>query len=362
MTAARRTGVALVGCGNIAGPYAADLAGYPDIELCGVWDRHPERAEALAAAHGTHAYRSYAHLLEDYRVAIVVNLTGHAAHHEMTARALRAGRHVHSEKPLALTSAEARHLVELAETHRVRLSCAPANFLGDAALTVERQILDGRLGTVRMIYAEANWGRIESWHPSPEGFYRVGPLWDVGVYPLTLAVALFGPVRRVTAQGAVLHPDRFRADGSAFRVEAHDWITAVVDLDSGARMRLTASFYTPQHSRQRGMEFHGDAGSLYLSDWQRFDADVEHAEADGPVRAVPPLREPVFPGIEWGRAVRLLAQDIREDRPHRTSGERAAHLVAVLEAIDESCRLRQPVEPEPAGWSTPAETVSARGV
>ncbi|MFI9123534.1 Gfo/Idh/MocA family protein [Streptomyces bikiniensis] len=359
MITSQSTGVAIVGCGNIAGPYAADLARYPDIELRGVWDRHPDRAAALAAAHGTRRYASYEELLADDRVSIVVNLTGHAAHHAMTARALRAGRHVHSEKPLALTGEEAEELLALAAVHGVRLSCAPANFLGDAARTLAREVRDGRAGTIRMIYAEANWGRIESWHPSPEGFYRVGALWDVGVYPLTLAVVLFGPVRSLVAEATKLRPERIRADGTPFTVDRPDWATVLLELDSGARMRLTASFYTPRHSNQQGMEFHGDGGSLYLSDWQRFDADVEYAAVDGPRTPVAPREEPVFPGIEWGRSVRLLARAVREERPHPTSGELAAHVVRVLEAVDRSCRLRRPVVLEPAPSGTLLGVTSA---
>ena len=49
----------------------------------------------------------------------------------------------------------------------------------------------------RAAYAEVNWGRIESWHPAPQAFYEVGALFDVGVYPLTLLTALFGPARHV---------------------------------------------------------------------------------------------------------------------------------------------------------------------
>src|SRR6185503_813257 len=111
---------------------------------------------------------------------------------------------------------EARDLVELAEASGVRLSSSPITFMGDAQETAWRLIASGAIGTVRVAYAEVNWGRIETWHPRPEPFYRIGPLADVGVYPLTILTAMFGPARRVTAYGTILMPDRVSATGEPF--------------------------------------------------------------------------------------------------------------------------------------------------
>src|SRR5206468_4141832 len=102
-------------------------------------------------------------------------------------RALEAGKHVYSEKPLALRVEEARELVELARRQGVRLGCSPSTFLGEAQQTAAAIIRSGRLGRVRAVYADVNWGRLETWHPAPESFHAVGVLFDVGVYPLTLA-------------------------------------------------------------------------------------------------------------------------------------------------------------------------------
>src|SRR5690606_38686142 len=99
---------------------------------------------------------------------------------------------VYSEKPLALTAAQAQEHVQLAASRGLRLGCSPFTFLGAAQLAAWRAVEDGSLGTVRLAYAEVNWGRIESWHPAPQPFYEVGALFDVGVYPLTILTAFFG--------------------------------------------------------------------------------------------------------------------------------------------------------------------------
>jgi len=128
--------IALVGCGNIAARYAASITAADGLELAGATDLDPRRAEALVAKHGGIAYPTLEAVLADGAVETVVNLTVPETHARVTAAALQAGKHVHSEKPLALSYREARELVELAGRRDVRLSSAPATLLGEAQQTV----------------------------------------------------------------------------------------------------------------------------------------------------------------------------------------------------------------------------------
>ena len=169
--------VALVGCGNIAGQYARTIVAEPELELVGGTDVLPGRAAQLVSRFGGTDYPTLDALLGDDEVDTVVNLTAPQAHAEVTAQCLEAGKHVHSEKPLALRHEDARKLAELAARNSVRLCCAPATLLGEAQQTAWKLVREGALGRVRAVYAEANWGRIETWHPSPQGLYGVGPLW-----------------------------------------------------------------------------------------------------------------------------------------------------------------------------------------
>jgi predicted dehydrogenase len=114
-------GIGIVGCGNIAGPYARSLAVHDGVELVAVTDVDPARATAFAAEHGGRAHGSLGALLADPTVELVVNLTVHHAHYAVTKQALEAHRHVYSEKPMALEAHEARELVELAARNGVRL-------------------------------------------------------------------------------------------------------------------------------------------------------------------------------------------------------------------------------------------------
>jgi predicted dehydrogenase len=350
--------VALVGCGSVAERYAACIAAHESLALVGVTDTLEERAAALAEAFGVAQYRSLDELLSDDQVELVVNLTVPSAHAPVTAAALEAGKHVHSEKPIALRYDEALELVDLARRTGRRLSSSPATLLGEAQQTAWKLVRDGVLGDVRVVYAEANWGRIESWHPTPQALYAVGPLVDVGVYPLTILTAMFGPVRRVAAYGAMLQPDRTTLSGESFALAAPDFIVSVLELENVVA-RLTTTFWV-RHGRQRGMEFHGaDGTSLHLASFQEFDAGLELTSDGGDTYATVPLLREAYPGTDWARPLAELVEAIAEGRPHRASAKQAAHVVEVIEAIARSQAEGGPVgvrsefePPTPLDWAS----------
>jgi predicted dehydrogenase len=348
--------VGLIGTGDIARPYITDLVKYPDdIEVVGVTDLDTERAKAFAEKYNTRAFTTTDALLAE--IDLAVNLTTHHAHKAVTAHCLRAGKHVHSEKPLALTYEDAAELVAIAKENGVRLACSPFTLMGEAHQTAWKYIREGHLGTVRVVYAEVNWGRIETWHPAPVAFYEVGALFDVGVYPLMILTAMFGPAQKVTAYGKVLWPDRVSKDGAAFKVETPDFAVSMIEMADGTLIRLTSNFYVTQQGKQNGIEFHGDAGSLILHKWHNFDAKVEALSWGNEYEALPYVREP-FKGIPWGRAIHDMVGAIRKDCPHRFTGEHAAHVTEIVCAAVESMQTHQPVTlkstfvpPDPMEWA-----------
>jgi predicted dehydrogenase len=334
--------VAIVGCGNISGAYGETIGAHPTVRIVGATDVDLSLCAAFVERFGGIAYPSLADVLADPEVDAIVNLTFPGVHAEVTTAALEAGKHVHSEKPLASDYAEARALVDLAAARGLRLACSPITFMGEAQETMWRLVEEGAIGTVRVAYADVNWGRIERWHPRPEPFYRIGPFADVGVYPLTILTAMFGPARRVSAFGQVVYPERTTTSGDPFTPGAPDFGVAVVELVSGPVIRLTANFYVGHHNKQKGIELHGDTGSIHISSWQEFDATVELAAFEGSYEEVPVAN--AFPGTDWGRAVDDLSTAIESGRPHRATGEQAAHVVEILDAIATSTAESRPID------------------
>jgi len=178
-------------------------------------------------------YASLEALLADETVDLIVNLTVPYAHAEVTRTCFMAGKDVYSEKPLALTSEPAWDLVRLARGTNRRLSCAPITILGEAQQTAWKAIRDGMVGTIRLVYAEANWGRVETELENPLPFFEIGPLFDVGIYPLTILTTVFGPVRRVTGFCTTQNPQRVTKDAIPFQITTLACILAALEFLHG---------------------------------------------------------------------------------------------------------------------------------
>lgn len=358
--------VAIVGCGFIAQAYAEALAATPAVRLTATMDLAEERAAALAAAYDAEAYASLDALLTHAPAPLIVNLTIHHAHAEVTRACLKAGRHVFSEKPLALSARDAHALVDLAAAKGLRLGAAPAaSLFGDAQQLAWRYLREDRLGPVRMVYADANLGRVPEWNANPEPFLRIGPLLDGAVYPLTLLTAWLGPVVAVeAAHQARLNPD-FERNGKRVTVDTPDHHTAMLRFASGARARLTASFYVPHQTQHfNSLEFHGDEGSLYLRNagdlaWMGDGGDLQFARLGDPYQplALPKLGE----SFSYATPIVDMAEAIADGRDPVAHGRRAAHVVEIVEAIETVAATGQPqalasevAAPAPRAWAAGA--------
>ena len=347
--------ISFVGCGSIAGPYAACLARHSELGLVGVFDLDVVKRSEFADSHGCADYASLDELCAD-SPDIVVNLTNAPYHFETTRELLARGHTVFSEKPLSLRYHEAQELVETAAEHSVRLACAPSLWLGRAALTAAEVLSSGSIGSIRLINAEVNQGRIETWHSAPRSFYQVGPVVDAGVYPLTYLTAVFGPIRRVTASSATLLAQRTTVRGEIFNPERADsWIVAA-EFESGPILRLTCNFYTNPATNPRTIDFHGDSGTLRLNDWITPGSEIKRAEYGEGFQVLVPGDDSLE--LDWCLGVADLAKSIRASRPHRTGAEHAAHVVEILEAIQKSAENGTPVGVESHFPSPLADTRS----
>lgn len=335
--------IAIVGCGNIAGPYTKSIKTFDTLNLVGFYDIDTSRASRFAQEHGGKAYQSLEELLADNAVDTIVNLSIFQVHYEISKQALEAGKHVYSEKPLTLEYAQAQELVALANAKNLHLVCAPVTFLGAPQQAAMRHVAEGTIGKPRLIYAEVNHGRIESWHPNPAPFYEVGPNLDVGVYPLTLTTALFGPVKHLQAFATTLSADRITKEGVAFTIKAPDYYVINLEFASGEIMRMTSNFYVSNKTKQaEGIEFHGDKGSLYLSSWFALNATLEYADF-GQTYSL--LRDKTSDEvIDWAIGLNDFAFALQENRAPRLQGEHAAHIVEILEATNTSVKTGERIE------------------
>jgi predicted dehydrogenase len=344
-TAPLRVGV--IGVGVISTQYFAQFARLPNLQLTAVADLDTARASMVAAEQGAVAL-TVDELLTDDRVDAVLNLTIPAAHAEIGLRALAAGKHLYGEKPLALTTAEARPMLEAAAAAGLRVGSAPDTVLGTGIQTA-RAVLDaGRIGDP--VGASVHWSNSghEAWHPAPAFYYQPGggPLFDMGPYYLTSLVTLFGPVVRVS--GTVGRSSRERTiatgpnAGAAVPVNVDTHVTALLEHANGATSTVTISFEI-WATRAPQFEVYGTAGTIAMPDPNLFSDAVSVATAAEPEFVEVPV-EAGYPDAGRGVGLSDLARAIETGRPHRAAGELAFHVLDVMESIIRSGREHTTIE------------------
>jgi diketogulonate reductase-like aldo/keto reductase/predicted dehydrogenase len=359
----------LVGAGSVAGAYAEGLAASSRLDLAGVCDLDRERADALAERHPgeVDAYGSLDAMLAAEPAPLVVVLASHAAHAPLTEQCLDAGRHVFTEKPLALDADRAWGLVERARSRGLGLACAPINHRCDAQRHARRLAADGRLGDVQFASATANVGRVDQWHDRPASFLDVGPLYDGAVYPLSLLVSWYGRVEAVRSADAVPlrladgnDPGDDGGGGGGEHPVGAPHVEATLEFAAGPVVSLRTSFYVDHRSREfYGLELHGDDGTLYLDDTGALAADADAVSVRGGDReptTAPhprPRRERPYAVGPERLAARVSGSDGADEPAARASARRGAHVVAVCNAVERAADAGGPVEVDP-GRSPPA--------
>ncbi|MET8997299.1 Gfo/Idh/MocA family oxidoreductase [Amycolatopsis sp. Hca4] len=360
-------GVGIIGTGVISGTYLQNLTAFPDVRVVRVADLDGERAAARAAEYGVAHSGTVAELLADPDVELVVNLTVPAAHVEVGLAALEAGKHVWTEKPLALDRQTGRKLLDRAREKNLRLASAPDTVLGAALQTARRAVDAGRIGRPLTALALFQVPGPERWHPAPEFYYQPGggPLLDMGPYYLTALVHLLGPIRRVTGAGGRARDTRVVGSGpragTEFPVSVTTTVTALVEFAS-ASAQLVLSFDSAL-ARPALAELTGTLGTAVLPDPNRFDEPTRLHLLD---RDEPEELAAQGHPASRGTGVLELARAIRAGVPERASGELAYHVLDAMLAIEESMTRGQSVEVAsttdvppllPAGWDPYAKTL-----
>ncbi len=283
--------IAIVGTGFVADYYITTLSGHPGLTLAGVFDVDARRLAEFCVFHKVRPYPDFASILADKTVSIIVNLTTPQAHHAVSQAALEAGKHVYSEKPLAMDLGEAEALVALALGKGLVLASAPANGLSDANRLVAERLKAGSIGAPRLVYAEMEDGPVfrEKWQTWKS---RSGAVWpgvhefEIGCtlehagYALSWLVGLFGAVEEMTSFSALTFPDK--GEGVRGHALGPDFSVGCLQFKSGVVARLTSGLAAP---RDRSLTILGDKGSITVRDlWDnRSTVHMEEIEAPRPL-------------------------------------------------------------------------------
>ena len=332
--------VGMIGCGNISSVYLKNCTASEYLNVLTVADLDMERARVQAERFGVPHVLSVEELLADPAIELVINLTIPATHSAIGLAAIRAGKSVYNEKPLAISREDGQAMLKEANKSDVRVGCAPDTFLGNGLQTCRALLDEGTIGEPVAATAFMLGHGPEGWHPDPEFFYQVGagPMFDMGPYYLTALISLLGPVRRVTGSARITFPERTIGSkpkkGTKIEVKTPTHIAGVLDFVGGPVATLVTSFDVWAHNAPR-LEIYGSEGTLSLPDPNTFGGPVRLRRSDED-----DWREmPLTPGSalnDRGIGVIDMAQAIRAERPHRASAQLAYHVLDIMHAFHDA--------------------------
>jgi predicted dehydrogenase len=329
----------IIGCGSVSGSYFPHLSKSPYVEFVSACDIIYERAQKRAAEFNVpNSYPHIDKMLAGPPFDLMVTLTDMQEHGRLNKRALNAGRHVWSEKPLANTYREGRELLDLAKSKQLRIWGAPAVVNSPQFAFMSKTIREGKLGKISC--AHAQYG-----HTGPTWsafFYEKGggSLPDLGVYNLATLTGLLGPARAVMAMTSIVTPERTVDNKGRIKVEAEDNAMVLMDHGQGVMSHVQCGFnyFDPYGHQGKGQDQHtvtiwGTQGNMGLVgyDWAPFGVDLATHDHEEPERFVPD------PGTYvWQQGASVISEALVTGTEPLIAAEHALHVLEIIEAARES--------------------------
>jgi len=367
-----RVGMGVVGAGSIGIRAALMHLSLPDVQdrvyLAAVCDPVPGRAKAAAERYGVKAaYETYEELLADPNVDAVTICSPIGLHYEQGIMAVEAGKHIHFNKTMTITKAEADDLIERAKAKGVKIVASPGMMLFPHNQRIRRIVLEGRLG--RIAWAISGAAGVGQYHLNegvrqgddilsnidPSWYYRRpggGPQYDVTVYCLHILTGILGPAKRVTGMSGLLIPEReFRGKKIACDMDDNtflmlDFGDATFAYVYGAAVgRITQGFQPNIYGTEGSVEGlrYGDIDLTQPDDLEphHFGEHAKMGERH--------VFEDMMQLVDW----------ILDDKPSIASAEHARHVIEIIEAGYRAAETGQTQELTTTFETLPLEELAA---
>lgn len=332
--------VAIIGCGSVSNRYIPHLQTSPLIEIVSLCDIKPERAIAQNKQYNVNAttYASIDEMLKGVPFDMMVTLTDMQVHGALNKKALLAGKHVWSEKPMANTYAEGKALLDLAKTRKLRIWGAPAVVNSPQFEFMSKMIQEGKIG--RIASAHGQYG-----HTGPTWsafFYEKdgGSMPDLGVYNMATLTGLLGPAKSVMAMTSIVNPERTVDDKGKIKVQAEDNAHVLLEHDKGVISHVMCGFnYFDPHGHEAGnqslhsIQIYGDYGNMRLIgyDWETNGVMLD-TSWDKPAE----LMSKEKGGYEWQEGATKIGEALLKGTEPRINVEHALHVLEIIEAARKS--------------------------
>lgn len=333
--------VAIIGCGSISDIYMSNIQSgkFQILELAACSDLSPAAMEAKAAKYGCKAMTTD-QICADPTIDMVINLTIPAAHYPVIKQCLEAGKHVFSEKMIAVELWQGRELVELANRKGLYLGVAPDTFLGASVQTAKYIVQSGLIGKPVSCRASVsrNYGIYGEFltHLCKRGG---GIGFDMGGYYLTALASILGPVKAISAFTSIHEPHRMNTRigapnyGQEFQLEDANVITATMQYESGVlgTLHMNSDCILDE---TYGLEIYGTEGILYMGNPNEF-GDPVYIKKTLSDKVEFPLTHG-YAENSRGVGAAEMAWSIVKGRPNRASKEMAFHVFEMMHSIIKS--------------------------
>lgn len=240
--------IGIIGCGKIAQTrHIPEYADNKNAELAGYYDLNTERAKQIADLYGGKVYGSPEEMLADTEIDAVSVCTANNAHAEMTVQALRAGKHVLCEKPMATKIEDCERMVAEAERNQRFLMIGQNQRLTKAHVKAKELLEKGAIGRVLTFRTTFGHGGPETWSidPGKNGWFfdkkkaAMGAMADLGVHKTDLIQYLTGQnIVEVTAAAVTLD----KRDAAGELVGVDDNAICIYRMADGALGTMSASW------------------------------------------------------------------------------------------------------------------------
>ncbi len=257
-TVTGRVRVALVGCGRISHNHFDAIAKISDLELVAVSDTDVSRAERAGAKYSVPTFASLDAMLKNVPSDLVSICTPSGLHPQHGIAAARAGRHVLTEKPMAISLAGADGLIQACDDAAVHLFVVKQNRLNPAIQLLRRAVDQKRFGRIYTANTTVRWTRPqeyyaqEAWRGTWE--FDGGAFMNQASHYIDLMQWLMGPVQSVMAKTAT----------QARRIEAEDSGVALLKFRSGALGVVEVSVLTYPRNLEGSITILGEKGSVKI--------------------------------------------------------------------------------------------------
>ena len=321
---------------------------HPEAEVVALADLDQGRLKTIGDKHNIAArYESPEEMLKKEKLDVVSVATPNKFHKPLSIAALEAGCHVLCEKPMAMNAGEARQMLAAAKKAKKRLMINFSYRFNEQSYALKKQVETGILGDI--YFAKTIWHRRRGM-PGFGGWFTTkalsggGPLIDLGVHRLDLALWLMGYPKPVWVMGSTYNPiatAKAKRDGKTYDVE--DLAVGMIKFANGATLEIEASWAANIKERElMETRLFGTRGGLIQrnkNEGYEFEAElfVERDDCQFDMALHPPV-----PAVKG--AMYHFIDCIVNNKPHIATGEEGATVMELLDAIYKSAQDGEPIK------------------